>query len=105
MKEILSNYEYAIALLTKQINRLKEELKANPDSVVVAYHLRILRDIRRENKEILRYLGGYYEKKYAYGHNKAFTDFYQCCFTSGKTFQSWDFSRQAAPDKGAEDES
>lgn len=103
MRELIAGYEDAAQRLTRQAKRAYMEMKAlaGADRAVKGREYRLLLSYRKEIYNIIDYLGGYYERKYAYGHKKCFTDYY--VFEARRSVVSvGEFSRLEATGGGTE---
>ena len=74
MQKMIEGYRAAVRLITREINKARERLKASGDWEA-QYKYRILTKQRQQMNEIIIYLEGYYVKKYAYGTTKACLDY------------------------------
>lgn len=77
MQGMISGYVEAVKKVTAQIEKVREVVKAAEgfERIKAVSDYRLLCSIRKELKDTIEYLGGYYEKKFAYGVGDFFTDF------------------------------
>lgn len=74
---MISGYLEAEKKVTAQIEKVRKVVKTAEgfERVKAVSDYRLLCGIRKELRDTIEYLGGYYEKKYAYGVGDFFTDF------------------------------
>ena len=74
MKSLIDGYREAVRLITRDIDSARNKCKASGDWTAVHVYRTLVKQ-RQQMKEIISYLEGYYDKKYAYGRTKLFYDY------------------------------
>lgn len=105
MEKMIKEYAEAERLLSAKIAQIREFIKKNGTTADLKIKLQHLYEARLDVRRLREYLQHYYEKRFVYGKEKRVTDCERYLYKTVKISATGDFSRYAATDGGAEEES